>query len=495
MDPTALARRAVLLSLLGLGVATLLLAFANGRHLVPLLAWVAPGLLLAALRNLPARWAVGGALVTSLLVGAVQWTGVVPLPSPLGALAAAGLGPVLAVPYLADRWLSPELPWAAAMLVFPCAQVTLEWLLFIVSPFGTFGAFAYTQAEWPVVLQVASLAGLWAVSLVVALAAPALAALLRPRPDLRPAAAFLALAVAVLTFGAVRLAGSPDDSRAVQAAAIAAKPSDLTSIYATKAGCGSDGCASARRDARRIGAAMLSRTAAEAQAGAQLVVWSEVGIPVFVDELPDLTARLQALTREHRLHLAAALWVIEPGTRLWRNEVLLLTPDGQIAETYLKSQPVPGDLDVIGPGVLPVRATAAGRLGLGICYDLDFPDVARTAAGADLLLVPASDWAEITPLHARMVALRAVENGYAVVRPARQGLSMATDRHGRVLAIDDWFTSEQPTVRARVPVAGAPTFYARTGDVLPYLAMAGLLILAWTAVGSVRLGRQRENVL
>lgn len=137
MDPTAPTRRAVLLPLLGLGGATLLLAFANGRHLVPLLAWIAPGLLLAALRNLPARWAIGGALLTSLVVGAVQWTGVVPLPGPLGALVAAGLGPVLALPYLVDRWVSPRLPWGAAMLVFPCAQVTLEWLLFTVSPFGT----------------------------------------------------------------------------------------------------------------------------------------------------------------------------------------------------------------------------------------------------------------------------------------------------------------------------------------------------------------------
>lgn len=338
------------------------------------------------------------------------------------------------------------------------------------------------------------MAGLGAVSFVVALAAPALAAALHRPPDVRPTAVLLALTAAVLTFGAVRLAGSSDNSRTVQTAAIAAKPSDLRSVYATKAGCGSDGCASARRDARRIGEAMLSRTTAEAGAGADLVVWSEVGIPVFLDELPELTGRLQALTREHRLYLAAALWVIEPGTRLWRNQVLLLTPDGQVVETYLKSRPVPGDLDVIGPGALPVQATAIGRLGLGICYDLDFPDLARTAAGADVLLVPASDWAEITPLHASMVALRAVENGYAVVRPARQGLTLATDRYGRVLQAGDWFTSDEPTVRARVPVAGAPTFYARTGDVLPYVALAGLLVLAWTAVGGRRGQRSRPPV-
>ena len=466
-----------LLLFIALAAATVLLAFANGRHLLPLLTWIAPGLMLAALRSLQMRWAVTGALAASLAIGAVQWTGVVPLPGPLGAVAAAGLGLVLALPYLADRWLSPRMPWAAALLVFPCAQVSLEWLLFVVSPFGTFGALAYTQASLPVVLQIASLAGLWAVSFVIALAAPAIAALIQRRPDVRPTAVFVVIAVATLTFGQLRLAGTPNEDDAVQVAAIAAKPSDLQSVYATKAGCESDSCEAARLDARRIEADMLRRTAAEGERGAELIVWSEVGVPVFIDDLADLTERMQALTREHELHLAAALWVIEPGERLWRNEVLLLTPDGQVAHTYLKSRPVPGDLDVIGSGVLPVIDTPIGRLAMGICYDLDFPDVARTASGADVLLAPASDWAEITPLHAQMVTLRAVENGYAVVRPSRQGLSVAIDPYGRVLHSDDWFTSAEPTVRADVPIAGVTTQYSRIGDVLPYATLAGILVL------------------
>lgn len=477
VGPVPLLQRVPWLPLLAVVVAAMLLAFANGRHLIPVLAWLAPGLMLAALRALPMRWATTAALVTFLAVGAVQWSGVVPLAGPLGVLAAAALGPVLALPYLAHRWLAPTLPWATVLLIFPCAQVSLEWMLFVTSPFGTFGSFAYTQASVPVVVQGASLAGLWAVSFEVGLAAPALAALLRRRPDPRPAAVVLFVIAAALTFGQLRLADAPVDSDAVQVAAIAAKPSDLTSIYNTKAGCRGDRCAPARLAARNIETEMLTRTITEARGGAQLVVWSEVGVPVFADDLPDFLLRLKTLTRSQHVHLAAAVWVVEPGQRLWRNEVLLLTPDGELVQTYLKSRPVPGDLDVVGSGTLPVQETVVGRLGLGICYDLDFPDVARTAAGADILLAPASDWAEITPLHARMVVLRAVENGYSVVRPSRQGLSVAVDRYGRVLASSDWFTSDQPTVRTQVPAAGRATPYERSGDFLPYAALAGLLAL------------------
>ena len=67
---------------------------------------------------------------------------------------------------------------------------------------------------------------------------------------------------------------------------------------------------------------------------------------------------------------------------------------------------------------LPI-ATPFGRLGLGTCYDLRFPEVALHAAlqGAELLIYP-SAWVD-GPLKAlqwkTLISARAIENGITVI--------------------------------------------------------------------------------
>ena len=470
---------------LRLGAAATVLCFANGRHLVPALAFVGPALLLAAMRAAPLRRALAGGLAAMMAAGPVQWGGVVPLPQPWTSLAASLLGALLLLPYAVDRLLVSRLaPWPR-LLLFPCAQVTLEWLIYQVSPFASFGALAYTQAGWPAMLQLASVTGLWGISFVIALAGSAGAALLTDRRDRRPAAAFAGVLGAVLLFGGVRLLTAGTTTGTVRVAGLAAKPADLALIYATKAGCGADACAAARADAHATFDAMLRRTQDAARRGAQLVAWSEVAGTVFADEQATALARLSALAHRERVTVAAGLWIVRPGVRRWENKALLIGPDGRVLAAYLKSHPVPGDLDLIGPGVLPVVATPLGRLGLAICYDMDFPDLARTAADADLMLVPGSDWDAIDPLHPSMVAMRAVENGYAVVRPSRQSRSVVFDAYGRAAGSAEWRGAAEPTVGATVPRGGVVTLYGRMGDWFALAAMTGLMALLVTA-GRVR---------
>ena len=82
------------------------------------------------------------------------------------------------------------------------------------------------------------------------------------------------------------------------------------------------------------------------------------------------------------------------------------------------------------PGVEPEKPGhkrepyQASRWGLQICKDMDFPKLSRqyAAEGANLMLVPAWDFNLDRWLHARMAVLRAVENGFALARSARNGL-------------------------------------------------------------------------
>jgi 5-aminopentanamidase len=76
------------------------------------------------------------------------------------------------------------------------------------------------------------------------------------------------------------------------------------------------------------------------------------------------------------------------------NSAAVITADG-VAAVYRKTHLWDAEADLFRPGDLapPIVDTPAGRLGLLICYDLEFPEMPRrlALAGADLIVVP-TNW-------------------------------------------------------------------------------------------------------
>lgn len=97
------------------------------------------------------------------------------------------------------------------------------------------------------------------------------------------------------------------------------------------------------------------------------------------------------------LALAAELGVViiggfcETAGGKLHNSAVLVTPEGS-ATLYRKLHLFDGEKNVFSPGDLglPVVETALGRIGLCVCYDLRFVEVARALAlmGADVIAVP-----------------------------------------------------------------------------------------------------------
>ncbi len=163
-----------------------------------------------------------------------------------------------------------------------------------------------------------------------------------------------------------------------------------------------------------------------------------------------------------------------------RNQVLV-DPRGRTVCTYDKAHPVPGmDRIAAGDGRVPAVDSAYGRIANVICFDADFPDLMRQQAGVDLMLVPSNDWAEMGRVHTEKAALRAVENGYSLLRSDSHGVSGAFDPLGRSVASADYFTTGQQT--ASVPTRGIRTVYAAVGDLFTDLCLAGLAALALAAM-------------
>jgi hypothetical protein len=109
-----------------------------------------------------------------------------------------------------------------------------------------------------------------------------------------------------------------------------------------------------------------------------------------------------------------------------------------------------------------------------------------------VVFVPAWDFGRDGWLHSRMAITRGVENGFTVVRAARQGALTVSDPHGRVMAEARTNGASFVSVTTDLPRGAVSTLYTQFGDWLAWICI--FLFLA----GSVGLllagisGRQRN---
>ena len=149
------------------------------------------------------------------------------------------------------------------------------------------------------------------------------------------------------------------------------------------------------------------------------------------------------LARQHGLHLVAGL--VERERHLIYNTAVLIGPDGALIGKYRKVALPRTEIEAgITPGAeYPVFNTRFGKVGLMICYDGFFPEVARQLSnrGAEVIAFPV---AGCNPL---LAAARACENHVFLVSSTYTDvaqnwmISAIYDREGRVLAqAKEWGT-------------------------------------------------------
>ena len=75
----------------------------------------------------------------------------------------------------------------------------------------------------------------------------------------------------------------------------------------------------------------------------------------------------------------------------------------------------------------------------------------------------------------------------ALVRPTRQGISLATDAQGRLVGHKaDYVVADDQTLVTSVPTRGTDTVYVTIGDSIAYAGALGLAVLAGLAWRSRR---------
>lgn len=153
------------------------------------------------------------------------------------------------------------------------------------------------------------------------------------------------------------------------------------------------------------------------------------------------TAYFAELARKHDIHIVAGLY--ERVGRLVYNTAVLLSPEGKVAGKFHKVTMPDGEVERgVTPGrEYPVFETRFGKLGIMICYDGFFPEVARelTKAGAEVIAWP------VWGFNPELGRARAAENQVYVVSSTYEdvssnwGYTAVWDRAGRPAAqAKDW---------------------------------------------------------
>jgi apolipoprotein N-acyltransferase len=363
---------------------------------------------------------------------------------------------VFAIAVLFARYAGKRLAPGITVFAFPAFWTGFEYVYSVLSPNSTFGSFSYSQIPAPVLIQSVSLFGLWSVTFLICLVAATVALVLRQGRR----AAWVGVVVAILfavnaAFGFERLAQSVGPTERVGAAADDAL-----------------GFGETQDDANAVVQRYAQMARALAAKGAQTIVLPEK-IAILSPQWSNEAAPLALAVQQTGSRIVAGF---EEHADQNRNVALTFEPDGTI-ERYVKRHLVPG-VELLAPGNAP--GVFGGGRGVEICKDMDFPDTIRQDArlGVRMMYVPAWDFGADQKAHANMAIMRSVENGFSMVRAARDGLLTANDAEGRVIAFASSLHRSRVTILADLPEGPGQTIYQRIGDLFPRLCLLLVAVIA-----------------
>ncbi len=243
-----------------------------------------------------------------------------------------------------------------------------------------------------------------------------------------------------------------------------------------------------------------------------LLIWPETALPFYPHASPLFDELRRDFVRRNQLWLLTGTPYFQASATSgvhYFNSSLLLDPQGENSGRYDKQHLVPfGEymplrrylplpralVESVGdftPGAarepLPCQN---GRIGVLICFESIFPELARAWArqGATLLVNQTNDaWYGRSGApwqHLSNVVFRAVETRRSLARAANTGVSGFVDPLGRLTAASPLF--EPCYLTAALPLLDEKTFYVRHGPWFVWLCAAGVLLCVGTGLARPR---------
>jgi len=490
------------------------------KWLFPPAAWVAPIFLIALINQIKPWKSYVLAVSLLFLSSLVAYYKVMPFPGIFFVIMVLIMSLQTAVPFWLNRLLYPRLMGWKKTLVLPVALVAFEYI----NSFGgggTWGSLAYTQVSNFHLIQTASLTGIWGITFLIGWFASIFVWVMDEHWNWttvsKTVVFFGATLLSLLLYGliktnpyfsgaqkTVRVAGITGSNIAIIQSMyedvfgkwIDVKEEELSQTSPELAELNKgfvqyvedpfdQKFKKTRLKLTALQDSLLARSGKEAAAGAKIISWSEALTFVIKSEEEELIKRGQSFARENHVYFLMTMASITPGkveigAKFMENKAILIGPSGQTLNVFFKNRPVPVvEPSVAGNGYVPVTDTPFGKLATSICYDADFPQLMQQVGGqeADILFLPSGDWKEISPYHAQMAVVRAIENGVSLLRTVSGAQSIATDFHGRIIGSRNYYDDGEKALVAYLPVKGINTVYGLIGDALAWLCIAGLILL------------------
>lgn len=449
----------------------------GGKWNLPLAAWIVPVFALRFYRN-SQRPGLDFALLwlATAIPLIVSWSGATFFPR-LGEIGFfLAVAPITLLAVVIDRYFHVRFPASAwALIIYPIAATALDFFQASGSPFGSFGALAYTQRGFPVAMQIASIFGIWGISFVMSLFASTVNHFWGGNASpLSWASAGLLTLILLLSLGRILLPTQPKQTAVIAGFSL---PEGTLSQSLNQFKSGDE--AGFRQAMDELHAAELNQIRMLAQSGANIVVIQEGGVIGTTDQIETMIANAGMLAKEENIYIVAPTFDI--GQTPPVNSVRIIDPNGDVVLHHVKYGGNMFEGTLKGDGVLQTVDTPYGKLSAVICWDADFPNIIKQtgAQNVDLLIVPSQDWLGVRDIHANMVAFRAVENGVTIFRQTGQGVSLVSDAYGNVLnQIDTFEEPESEFVGIQnmtVPITSVNTLYPKVGDTLGNMMLLGLL--------------------
>jgi len=478
---------------LWLAIFAILTLFVGGRWSIPAAAWLAPIFAIRFYRDSEKGgrsfvWLWLAATVPTVIAWhnatAMHFFGALVEPIFFAALTSFTL-----IPYVVDRlyhrrWAREGRMTFWLTLVYPISVTAIDFISASGSPFGSFGAAAYSQTGFTALMQLAAITGMWGITFIVGWFASvvnyAWEGSFQWTKINHGVLTFAGALILVFGFGFGRMALTIPTPQKVQIGGFSLPEDSIVSMMALWQG----GDEEAYREAvAELHAQQLAQARIMAQEGAQIVVLQEAAGMGFREEVAALLANAASLAQEEGIYVVLPTATMDPaGEEPFHNVVRIIDPNGDVVLEHYKYGGTQFEGSVAGSGELQTVETPYGTLSAVICWDADFPATIKQAGAqdVDLLFIPSNDWLEIRDIHVGMAIFRAVENGMPIYRQTGAGVSVVTDAYGRVINRIDVFEEENTGIwggeqMVTVPIGSVDTFYPRIGDVFGLAMLVGLV--------------------
>lgn len=460
-----------------LGFTTMVLS--NGKYLYGISAFIFPIFLLLAIENMKPLKAVLLMVLTTSIANSISFYNMLPdIGMPLLNWIPAMAGGTLALPFIVQYFTFKKSKSFSTTLILPGLYTLIDYANATFNPFGSFGVLGYSQHNFLVVAQLASIVGAVGLTFIIIWFGSAFYWMIKNRKYKsrnRYLLGFIIVTVMVLIFGGMRLY-SVDMSSSYSVSGLhtldrtVQETADLFSNFENDP---EEFKVKSEENIEKV----LELTRQEASNGAQVVSHGEATLVVSYEQKDSTLKRISKLADEEDIVIVTTLYVLNNPPNKHENVLYTVDNNGTIMTEHYKYGGNVFEGSVEGDRILQAADTKYGTLSGIICWDKDFPQTVNQVGdlNVDSLFIPSADWKEISPYHTIIGTFRGIENGSNVITQTVNGMSSIVDYTGRVINEMDHFTNTIWINRGQLPVKGVRTIYTYICDYVIWIVILILL--------------------